>query len=224
MAANGGSDLVYLPHGDAAQARALLSVLASLDYVGALFTDDRFGALPGALPLSSIGLQGGSRLPRPAVVVSFKTFALDARQTGLQDPLQNAVQIADTSLQQGQGMHGSFGRDNTFNFMAAIGPDFKSHYRDALPVSNADITPTMLALLGLAAHAHGNLLGRALQEAVQGAAAPSASAERCLALSEPAADGRRTVLDYQRYDGRLYLDQAAFRASLPHEATGCRAP
>ncbi len=224
VAANGGSDLVYLPHGDAAQARSLLKLLASLDYVGALFVDERYGSLPGALPLASIGLQGSSRLPRPAVVVGFRTFALDARQTGLTDPLQNAVQIADTPLQQGQGMHGSLGRDNTFNFMAAIGPDFKPHFRDPLPVSNADITPTFLALLGLTAHARGNLLGRPLREAVQGAAAPASSAERCRALSEAAADGRRTLLDYQRYEGRLYLDQAAFRASSPQEAAGCRAP
>ena len=226
VAANGGSDLVYLPHGDGAQARALLSVLAGLDYVGALFVDDRYGPLPGALPLTSIGLQGSSRLPRPAVVVGFKTFTLDARQTGIADPLQNAVQIADTPLQQGQGMHGSLGRDNTFNFMAAIGPDFKPHYRDPLPVSNADIAPTLLTLLGLTARAHGSLLGRPLREAVQGAAAPAAPvppAERCRALSEPAADGRRTILDYQRYEGRLYLDQAAYRTSSPREAPGCRA-
>ena len=36
-----------------------------------------------------------------------------------------AVEIADTGLQQGQGMHGSFSRADTMNFMAAIGPDFK---------------------------------------------------------------------------------------------------
>ena len=34
-------------------------------------------------------------------------------------------------------MHGSFGRVDTMNFMAAIGPDFKAGYVDALPVGNA---------------------------------------------------------------------------------------
>lgn len=56
------------------------------------------------------------------------------------------MQIADTLLQQGQGMHGSFGRDNTCNFMAATGPDFKAQYRDPMPASHADITPTLLRL------------------------------------------------------------------------------
>ena len=45
--------------------------------------------------------------PRPAIVVSFKTFTLDPQEAASGDPLQNAVQIADTTLQQGQGMHGS---------------------------------------------------------------------------------------------------------------------
>lgn len=221
VAANGGSDLIYLPHGDAQQARRLLSFLARLDYVGALFADDRFGSLPGTLRLSNIALRGGSRLPRPAIVVSFKTFTLDPQEAASGDPLQNAVQIADTTLQQGQGMHGSFGRDNTFNFMAATGPDFKARYRDPLPASNADITPTLLRLLGWNSRPHGALTGRVLEEALHGKPVPAAPIERCLAISRPASDGRRTALQFQRYGGRLYLDQAALRVVLQQERTGC---
>ena len=185
VAANGGSDLIYLPHGDAAQARRLAAFLSGLDYVGALFADDQYGSLPGALPLSSIALLGASKLPRPAIVVSFKTFTLHPRQGAAEDALQNAVQIADTVLQQGQGMHGSFGRDNTFNFMAAEGPDFKTQYRDPLPASNADIAPTLLRLLGWSPAPHGALTGRVLEEALQGNAARAAPIERCLALEAP---------------------------------------
>ncbi len=39
-------------------------------------------------------------------------------------------------------MHGSFSRGDTLNFTAAIGPDFKAGYVDALPVSNADVGAT----------------------------------------------------------------------------------
>jgi arylsulfatase A-like enzyme len=215
VAAGGGSDLVYLPHGDAPQARRLVSFLSGLDYVGALFANDQYGGLPGALPLSSIALRGASKLPQPAIVVSFKTFVPG-------NDLQSAVQIADTPLQQGQGMHGSFGRDNTFNFMAAIGPDFKAGYRDPMPASNADIAPTLLQLLGFRARPHGMLTGRVLEEALQGTPAASAAIEHCVAISGPAADGRRTVLEYQRYRGRLYSDQAALRVVLQQERTGCR--
>ncbi|HEY3730679.1 MAG TPA: alkaline phosphatase family protein [Steroidobacteraceae bacterium] len=222
VAANGGSDLIYLPNGAAALARQLVGILASLDYVGALFADDRFGALPGALPLSSIALRGHSKLPRPAIVVSFATFALPAAEAADENPLQNAVQIADTSLQQGQGMHGSFGRDNTYNFMAAVGPDFKSHYRDSLPVSNADIVPTVLRILDWPAHAHGALTGRALAEALVGVPVPRQLGERCVVQSPPAADGRRTVLQYQRYRTRVYPDQASLGIVLQQDRTGCQ--
>ncbi|HEX2788961.1 MAG TPA: alkaline phosphatase family protein [Steroidobacteraceae bacterium] len=223
VAAGGGSDLIYLPHGDAPQARGLVAFLSGLDYVGALFVDDQYGALPGALPLSSIALLGSSKLPRPAIVVSFRTFVLDAKQAASGNPLQNAVQIADTALQQGQGMHGSFGRDNTFNFMAATGPDFKAKYRDPMPASNADIAPTLLHLLGWTSRPHGVLTGRVLDEALQGHHPARATAiEHCVAISGPAADGRRTALEYQRYRGRPYLDQAVLRVVLQQERTGCR--
>jgi hypothetical protein len=223
VAANGGSDLIYLPHGDAAQARRVAAVLAGLDYVGALFVDDRFGRIPAALPLSSIALSGSARLPRPAMVVAFRTFTIEPHAAEApRAPLQNAVQIADTALQQGQGMHGSLGRDNTYNFMAAIGPDFKQHYADALPVGNADIAPTLMRILGLQPSAHGALVGRVLDEALQRVPPSSATAQRCLAVSDPAADGRRTLLEYQRYAGRLYLDQAQFRAAAAGEVAGCR--
>src|ERR1039458_8518460 len=76
---SGGSDLIYLPHGDRQLARRIAALLTGLDYVGALFVDEQFGAIPGALPLSSIALQGSARLPPPAMVLSFKTFALAAR-------------------------------------------------------------------------------------------------------------------------------------------------
>jgi arylsulfatase A-like enzyme len=243
VAANGGSDLLYLPHGDGAQARRIAELLGTLDYIGAIFADDRYGEIPGALPLSSIALEGGARLPRPSLVVAFRTFTLNAgvdnadnsdnansaggATDGEASALLRAVQIADTPLQQGQGMHGSFGRDNTYNFMAAMGPDFKRHYVDELPVGNADIAPTLMQLLGLQPSARGELTGRVLVEALQVQRAvrrphAPADAERCVLVSAAAADGRRTLLEYQRYEGRLYLDRAAYRTAAAGETTACR--
>ena len=71
------------------------------------------------------------------------------------EPTNCSVEVADTVLRQGQGMHGSFGRGDTMNFMAAIGPDFKAGYVDALPVSNADVGATAAQLMGLHAKAQG---------------------------------------------------------------------
>ncbi len=236
VAANGGSDLIYLPHAQAALARRIVQLLAGFDYVGGLFVGESFGPLPGTLPLSALDLSGATHLPIPSIVVAFRTFDLSARETGLSDALLNAVQISDTAGQQGQGNHGSLGRDNTFNFMAAMGPDFRRRYRDAAPAGNTDITPTLLQVLGLP-WTSGGLSGRVLAEAllapaeVTGAAPRAAAtrsatappaAQRCVAMSLPAADGRRTILWYQRAAGRLYVDEAQFRAARPGERDGCQ--
>ncbi|HXN09604.1 MAG TPA: alkaline phosphatase family protein [Steroidobacteraceae bacterium] len=221
VAANGGSDLLYLPHAQGPQVRHVLELLAGLDYVGALFVDDRFGPLPGALPLSSIALQGGARLPVPAIVVSFRSFLPDMAGGLGDDPLQHAVLVADTPLQQGQGMHGGFGRDNTFNFMAALGPDFRAGFQDMLPVSTADVAPTLERLLKLRPRPRGQLVGRVLEEALRTGRPAAGLAQHCVAVSAPAADGRVTVLDYQRFEGRLYPDSAQLRPGSPGDRSAC---
>jgi arylsulfatase A-like enzyme len=221
VAANGGSDLLYLPHAQAPQVQRVVALLAALDYVGALFVEDRFGSLPGALPLSSIALEGSARLPEPTIVVSFRSFLPDIAAGLADDPLQHAVLIADTPLQQGQGMHGGFGRDNTYNFMAALGPDFRAGFQDPLPVSNADVAPTLERLLHLQARPRGRLVGRVLEEALRTGKPASGSAQHCVAISQPAADGRVTVLDYQRFEGRLYPDSAQFRPGGPGDVSTC---
>ena len=145
IAANGGSDLIYLPGADAvAMARKVVEVLTREDYTGAIFVNDKLGDIPGTLPMSAINLKGRALTPEPAIMLSFKSFG-----AGCADPELCAVEVADSSLQQGQGMHGSFGRADTHNFMAAIGPDFRRAYRDPAPVSNADVTPTLAHVLGI---------------------------------------------------------------------------
>lgn len=95
----------------------MVSFLAQKDYISGIFTDDTFGDIPGALKLSTIGLVGTSELPTPSIVINFKTFSTNPNNPN--DP-QAQVEVADTTLQQGQGMHGSFGRGDTFNNMEAI--------------------------------------------------------------------------------------------------------
>src|SRR5262249_10214733 len=77
VAPNGGADLVYVPGGDAEVVRRVVDRVLTYDYVGGVFVDDAYGALPGTLPLSAIGLVGSAKLPRPAIVVAFKVFSLD---------------------------------------------------------------------------------------------------------------------------------------------------
>ncbi len=209
IAANGGSDLVYLPSeltGDKAHELAgqVIQILLRQDYVSGLFVDTgRLGEFPGTLPLSAVDLAGSARTPRPAIIVSFASFS-----TGCVRPSRCAAEIADTSLQQGQGMHGSFSRADTWNFMAARGPDFRRGYLSTMPASNADIGMTIAHLLQLDLPAVGRLRGRVLSESLSGGKPLKVSRETI--LSPPAANGLQTILKVERVGSATYFDVAGF--------------
>ena len=203
VATNGGSDLIYLPNKDRKLAERTIKALLDQDYVSGLFVDDAIGKLAGTLPMSQLNLKGKAVTPNPSIVVNFRTYT-----TGCDEPSNCSVEIADTVLRQGQGMHGSFGRGDTMNFMAAIGPDFKSGYVDALPVSNADVGATAAKILGLTQKPKGNLVGRAMTEAMPNGTTPKATSGSV--KSEPAAGGLRTVLNFQRVGSQRYFDVAGF--------------
>jgi arylsulfatase A-like enzyme len=203
VATNGGSDLIYLPNKDRKLAERTIKALLEQDYVSGLFVDDSFGRFAGALPMSQLGLKGKAVTPTPSIVVNFRSYT-----TGCDEPTNCSVEVADTVLRQGQGMHGSFGRGDTMNFMAAIGPDFKAGYADALPVSNADVGATAARLLGLTPKPKGTLIGRVMTEAMPNGATPQAYSGTV--KSQAAANGLRTVLNFQRVATQRYFDAAGF--------------
>jgi hypothetical protein len=201
VAANGGTDLIYLPTHDRRLARRIVKALLAQDYTSAVFVNDALGPVQGALPMSAVGLTGAARTPQPDIVVGFRS-----ESTGCDDPELCAAEVADTSLQQGQGIHGTFSRADTHNFMAAIGPDFKAGFVDPNPTSNADVGMTAAHLLGLTIAPKGHLHGRVLAEALVGGKASMVTRRR---RSSPAAKGGlATVLQVQRTDGVTYFDVA----------------
>jgi hypothetical protein len=203
VATNGGSDLIYLPKRDKKLAERTVKALLEQDYVSGIFVDDKLGHFRGTLEMSQIGLKGKAATPTPSLVVNFRSYA-----EGCDEPTNCSVEISDTVLQQGQGMHGSFGRGDTMNFMAAIGPDFKAGYVDPLPVNNADVGITIAGLLGLHASGNGGLTGRMMSEALpNGIVLKSADGT---ITSKPAANGLRTVVKFQRVLSQRYFDAAGF--------------
>jgi hypothetical protein len=203
VATNGGSDLIYLPKGGRKLAQRTIKALLEQDYVSGLFVDDRLGRFAGTLPLSEIGLKGKAVTPTPSIVVNFRSYV-----AGCDEPTNCSVEVADTVLRQGQGMHGSFGRGDTLNFMAAIGPDFKSGYIDPLPVGNADVGMTIAQLMGLHPANAGGLTGRVMSEALPNGIIPKAASSTI--VSQPAANGLRTVAKFQRVLSQRYFDAAGF--------------
>ncbi len=203
VATNGGSDLIYLPNRDKKLAERTVKALLEQDYVSGIFVDDKLGRFPGTLEMSQLNLKGKAVTPTPSIVVNFRSYAGDCGE-----PTNCSIEIADTVLQQGQGMHGSFGRADTLNFTAAIGPDFKAGYVDALPVSNADVGMTIAQIMNLHATANGGLQGRVMSEALPGGIIPKAADGTI--TSKPAANGLKTVIKYQRVLSQRYFDAAGF--------------
>lgn len=207
VAANGGSDLIYLPGPDATQlAPRIVAALLAQGYVSGLFVDDSLGAIPGTLPLSAIGLKGSALTPVPAIVVNFASRVPEG--SACVPAVLCAVTVADTKYNQGQGMHGSLSRADTWNFMAATGPDFRARYKDVLPASNADIGMTLAHLMGLKIAAKGSLTGRVLEESLKGGTA--AKVTKRTVTSAPAANGLKTVLKQQQVGKTVYSTVAGF--------------
>jgi len=203
VATNGGSDLIYLPKGDKKLAERTIKALLEQDYVSGLFVDDKLGRFGGTLPMSQIGLKGKAVTPTPSIVINFRSYV-----QGCDEPTNCSIEVADTVLRQGQGMHGSFGRGDTLNFMAAIGPDFKSGYADPLPVNNADVGLTIAQLMGLRPSSAGGLTGRVMSEALPNGIIPKAAYGTI--VSKPAANGLTTVVKFQRVLSQRYYDVAGF--------------
>jgi hypothetical protein len=203
VASNGGSDLVYLPGKDRALAAKVVEALLAQDYVSGLFVDSELGDIPGTLPMSAINMQGAARTPRPSIVINFRSYS-----TGCEQPVLCTVEVADTGLQQGQGMHGSFSRADTMNFMAAVGPSFKKSFVNEAPVSNADIGMTIAHVLGLKIPFKGSLQGRVMDEALPGGANPDVKS--WVERAKPGVDGLGTVLIGQSVGNQRYFDAAGF--------------
>lgn len=213
IAGDGGSDLIYVPTRSTDAVHRLVKALLSFDYVGAIFVDDQYGKVSGTLPLSAVDLTGTALLPRPAIVVGFKVFYLTPGN------LMQGIQLSDSSLQQGQGNHGGFGRECTWNNMAAIGPDFKRAYIDKAPVANSDITPTVAAILRLKLQPKGKLEGRIIEEALAGK--PDAPAPKTKPVFSDPDHELRTVVFMQEFGGQKYFDSACMAKSKDVPSNFC---
>jgi len=204
VAANGGSDLIYLPQDNAKEMAArIIEFLSTQDYVSGIFVNDRLGKMAGALPMGALNLIGSAKTPAPDIYVNFRTFAGPC-----ENPLQCEIGIHDTGLATGQGSHGSLSRGETRNFMAAIGPSFKAGYADPAPISNADIAPTLAHIAGIDLAPKGKLTGRVIGEALSRGA--PVTVKKATEVSDPGPNGIRTILNLQTVGANRYFDAAGF--------------
>lgn len=138
VASNGGSTYLYVPHHDPKLIKSLVRYLQSREEFGVVFVDDRYGSIPGALPLSLVNIENFQRR-NPDIIVS-STYNENAVISGMKGTLYSTSGNI-------RGNHGSFSPIDVHNTLIAIGPDFKSHYKDTLPTGNVDVAPTIAHLL-----------------------------------------------------------------------------
>ena len=184
----------------------MVQALLAQDYVSGIFVDDALGRYPGHAAAVGDQPEAARRVtPHPAIVVNFRSYADRLRRSRC----CARPNVADTGLQQGQGMHGSFSRADTMNFMAAIGPDFKTGFADEAPVSNADVGKTIAHILRLNITAKGRLVGRIIERSHAGRREPD-GASNFVERAKPGQDGLAHRAGYPAVGRTRYFDAAGF--------------
>lgn len=208
LVSNGNTEFIYVPEGPNRRAIAskLIAKLATAPYTGGLFVNDAVidgkpGDFAGAVPMSQINMIGSSKVPQPTIILALRSFVAKGCTLG---ELLCAVELSDTSLATGHGNHGSFSRADTRNFMAAIGPDFKTGAQVSSPVGNMDVAPTAAKLLGISLNGPGTLTGRVMEEALKDG--KPVKVEMRTIASPKTADGLQTVVKTQVVGNTHYLD------------------
>src|SRR5438034_23382 len=156
VAANAGSDYLFVPDGDVNTVKAAVLSLQSRLQFGAIFVSDKYGDIPGTLRMGLVNTDSPARGRGPDIIVSF-SFDENVAVAGRPG-------ISYASSVNRRGDHGSFSRTDTHISLMAHGPDFKSGMYDTLPTANVDIAPTVARILGLNMP---NAQGRVLEEALK---------------------------------------------------------
>jgi arylsulfatase A-like enzyme len=157
VAANAGSDYLFVPDGSIETVKAAVVSLQSRLQFGAIFVSDRHGEIPGTLPMSLIKTESSASGRAPDIIVSF-SYDQNVAVAG-----KSGVSYASSVNRRGD--HGSFSPTDTHISLLASGPDFKSGFADTLPTANVDIAPTVARILEFDMPA---VQGRVLEEALQG--------------------------------------------------------
>ena len=157
VAANAGSDYLFVPDGDLSTVKAAVVSLQGRLQFGAIFVSDKYGDVAGTLPMSLIKTENPVAGRGPDIIVSFN-FDENVSVAGRPG-------ISYASSVNRRGDHGSFSSTDTHISMMAHGPDFESGLYDTLPTGNVDIAPTVARILTFNMS---SIQGRVLEEALKG--------------------------------------------------------
>jgi arylsulfatase A-like enzyme len=203
LASSGQAVGLHVAGGDHDRIAAIARFVQSRDWGGVLFTAGRTpgaaqGEIEGTFALEAIQAAGARR---PDLLV---TFPWSSRPNAFGVPGADLACISGGAPLLASD-HGSMSPWNVHNTLLGWGADFKNGATVRLPAGNADVGPTILALLGI--EAADGLDGRVLDEALKGGPDPDQVAvERRVHTVE--AGAYRAALQVSMVDGRRYIDRS----------------
>jgi arylsulfatase A-like enzyme len=177
IAANGGSDYLYIPSKDTSLVKKIVTFLQQREEFGAIFVDDKYGHIPGTMAMSMVHLENtAGRNPDIIVSYNFNENAV----------IQGVKGIEYESMQIYRGMHGSFSPIDVNNTLITFGPDFRTSITSVTPSGNIDVAPTVAYLMGLDLP---NTDGRVLYEALNNTSVTVSTVSLNKLIHSDAADG-----------------------------------
>ena len=196
LASSGQAVALHVEGHDAARTARLARFVQAQDWGGVVFSAQ---TVDGAFPLELINVANRDRGPDLLF-----TFPWTSRRSAFGVP---GTDLANVSAGGSPYVsdHGSMSPWNVRNTFLAWGAGVKKGITARAPAGNVDVTPTVLALLGLEGEA--GLDGRVVAEALQGGPDPEAVAVETR-VHTAAAGGYRAALQISTVDGRRYVDKS----------------
>jgi arylsulfatase A-like enzyme len=196
LASSGQAVALHVEGHDAARIARLARFVQAQDWGGVVFSAQ---TVDGAFPLELINVANRDRGPDLLF-----TFPWTSRRSAFGVP---GTDLANVSAGGSPYVsdHGSMSPWNVRNTFLAWGAGVKKGITARAPAGNVDVTPTVLALLGLEGEA--GLDGRVVAEVLQGGPDPEAVAVETR-VHTAAAGGYRAALQISTVDGRRYVDKS----------------
>lgn len=191
---NGGTVFLYVAGHDHGLIEKVVRLLQAQPFAGVLFTR---APVAGTFKLDDGNISSPAA---PDIVLSLRWRA-DSSKNGTPGEVFSDY----GEYGPGQGIHASLSRFDLHNTCIAAGPDFREGFVDQLPTGNVDITPTILAILGLKPEE--KLSGRVLSEALAGSQEPlpRVESQRIEATSRRKSVVWKQYLKFSEVNGVRYL-------------------
>src|SRR5215813_11769724 len=216
LASSGQTQLIHVKDRDRARIHAITEFLKSQEWTGVLFTAGRSdsegaapieGIEPGTFSTHLIHLDHPER--GPDIVLTFP-WSSAKNAFGVPGTDYTDTRGATGPLKGNAGNHGSMSPWTVHNTFFAWGVDFKRGATVHTPVSNVDITPTLIALLGLDRDADlPRFDGRAIMEAfADGPDEEQVATKTTTYFTATPDDAFRAAIQVSEVGGKRYLDKS----------------